>query len=51
MATNKFFNDLYETLKRKEKQKMIIGITGFVGSGKTFFAKEFAQFLKEKKIN
>jgi len=51
MSANKFFSDLYEILKRKEKPKMIIGITGFVGAGKTFFAKEFAQFLKEKDIN
>ena len=30
---------------------MMIGVTGFVGSGKTFFSKEFAQFLNEKNIN
>ncbi|MCH7568938.1 MAG: AAA family ATPase [Nanoarchaeota archaeon] len=51
MDTNNVFSDIYETLKSKGKRKMIIGITGFVGSGKTFFAKEFVQFLKEKKIN
>ena len=45
------FNDLYEILRKKEKQKMIIGVTGFVGSGKTCFAKEFMQFLNEKNIN
>ncbi|MEK6844986.1 MAG: P-loop NTPase fold protein [Nanoarchaeota archaeon] len=45
------FNDLYEILRKKGKPKMMIGVTGFVGSGKTFFSKEFAQFLNEKNIN
>lgn len=45
------FEDLYEILIKKEKQRMIIGVTGFVGSGKTSFSREFAQFLNEKNIN
>lgn len=51
MTSEKIFQDLYEILKRKGKSKMIVGITGFVGSGKTYFAKEFAEFLKKKGIN
>ncbi|MDP2672769.1 MAG: hypothetical protein Q8O84_03070 [Nanoarchaeota archaeon] len=44
-------NYLYEKLRKNGKPKMMVGVTGFVGSGKTFFSKEFAQFLKEKNIN
>ena len=45
------FNGLYEILRKKYKQKKIIGITGFVGSGKTFFANEFSEFLNKKTID
>lgn len=51
MNSTETFTKIYEILKSKGKPKMIIGITGFVGSGKTFFAKKFGQFLKEKNIN
>ena len=44
-------NDLYEILKSRKNPKMLIGFTGFVGSGKTYFSREFAQFLNEKNIN
>lgn len=45
------FNEIYEILRKKGKQKMMIGITGFVGSGKTSFSKEFAEFLKKKDLD
>lgn len=45
------FNSLYEILKNPQKPNLIIGITGFVGSGKTFFSKEFTEFLKKKNLD
>ena len=51
MKSEEVFNELYEMLKKDKKPNMIIGITGFVGSGKTYFAREFEQFLKDKNIN
>lgn len=45
------FNELYELLIKKGGQNKMIGITGFVGSGKTFFAKEFSKFLNKKNID
>lgn len=45
------FNEIYEILKKRDKRKMMIGVTGFVGSGKTFFAKEFSEFLNKQNID
>lgn len=48
---DKIFEDLYEMLKSRGEKRMIIGVVGFVGSGKTYFARELEHFLKGKKIN
>ncbi len=45
------FEELYKILEESGKQNMMVGVTGFVGSGKTYFAKEFSEFLKEKNID
>ncbi len=45
------FEELHKILRKNGKQKMIIGVTGFVGCGKTSFSREFSEFLKERNID